>query len=299
MNVVQPVTNTIPTDTPSVFVALQTLQTSNQQGYNAIVRMSNPPPGIGGMLFSIPDEEKVRLESEITDHYVEDNTTLQDQWALKPEEVTLRGVVAELGTVVQPNTATVPAPNPLPLNPAMGPSLTQTQIQKQAVATATAVLANNSATGTNSLYQYYTNQINAAVASTKDPSGKTLLQAASRSKQSLIFGYFQQLWWGRQVCTIETPWGFWTNMAIKLLEGVQGPDSRFQSDFYVTFKHIRIAADITVQAGSVAGRAAQQSAPVSQNGTAGLVAATPTQVNSMYGALLPGDTGSNPVPLPI
>ena len=48
--------------------------------------------GIGGLAFDIFEEHKVELQSDITDHYVEDNTAIQDQIANRPLKFTLRGI---------------------------------------------------------------------------------------------------------------------------------------------------------------------------------------------------------------
>ena len=52
--------------------------------------------GIGGFVFDIPDEAKVTLSADITDHWVEDNTTVNDQIAIKPDMIALSGFVGEL-----------------------------------------------------------------------------------------------------------------------------------------------------------------------------------------------------------
>ena len=52
--------------------------------------------GIAGFQFDIFEEHKSELQAEITDHFVEDNSTRQDHIAIKPERFTLRGFVGEL-----------------------------------------------------------------------------------------------------------------------------------------------------------------------------------------------------------
>lgn len=51
--------------------------------------------GIAGFKFHIPQTEQVRFESEITDHYIDINTPVQDHIALKPVTITLTGLVGE------------------------------------------------------------------------------------------------------------------------------------------------------------------------------------------------------------
>src|ERR1035437_4411399 len=52
--------------------------------------------GIAGFVFDYEGEDRLSLESEISDHYAEDNSSIQDHIALRPYKVTLRGFVSEL-----------------------------------------------------------------------------------------------------------------------------------------------------------------------------------------------------------
>ena len=51
-------------------------------------------------LFHYEGENAVNLESDITDHYVEDNTAIADQIGLTPEMITVQGFIGELNNVV-------------------------------------------------------------------------------------------------------------------------------------------------------------------------------------------------------
>lgn len=52
--------------------------------------------GIAGFVFDGIDSEEIDLENDITDHYIEDNTAIQDHIAVRPDIITLRGYVGEL-----------------------------------------------------------------------------------------------------------------------------------------------------------------------------------------------------------
>lgn len=59
--------------------------------------LTNPgAKGISGFLFSIPLNEEVTISAQITDHWIEDNTSVQDHIALEPIRLRLTGIVAEL-----------------------------------------------------------------------------------------------------------------------------------------------------------------------------------------------------------
>lgn len=51
--------------------------------------------GIAGFKFHIPQTEEVKMESDITDHYTDINTPVQDHIALKPVTITLTGLVGD------------------------------------------------------------------------------------------------------------------------------------------------------------------------------------------------------------
>ena len=124
---------------------------------------------------------------------------------------------------------------------------------------------------------------NAGIASTKSLYGyylSNLPQQPNQTKQSMIYGYIYQLWKGRQLFSVETPWGFFTNMAILSVTAHQGPTNRVVSDFSITFKKIRVAHTITITPGLLAGRASFQQSEVTQDGTIGLTPVTTAQSNA-------------------
>ncbi|MGB8297055.1 MAG: phage baseplate protein [Polyangia bacterium] len=240
--------NIIPTDAPSVFAALSTLEA------HAIVRPSNPPAGISGFLFDVAQDDEIHLNSEITDHYVEDNSTMQDNWAIRPEEITLNGIVAELTDAPKPSNKAATPPAALPLNPQMIPRLSQGGMQN-------AIGPPPAPPAAGSLYDYFGGD-NPTV-----------------PRQTRAFSYFYALWKGRQVCSVETAWGIMVNMAILRIRAIQDRTSRQVCEITITFKKIRTAAAVTVQTGQVAGRAANQGAAPTNLGNAGT---TPTDGSLLY-----------------
>jgi len=242
---------TIPTNDPSIYDVISSLSTLNQQ---AIVRPNNPPAGIAGFLFDIPENDEISLTSDITDHFIEDNTAIQDQIALKPEEYTVRGLVAELALFAPPpDSATSPA-DPLPALADLAPSLTSGAAAIIAADLEAATGETEAITSAQNLYNYYSAQ------SLKQPTV---------SKQAKTFLYFYELWKGRQMFTVETPWGTLTDMAILTLKASQDDETRFRSTFTITFKKIRTAGSVSVTVGQLAGRAAAMAAATSENGVAG------------------------------
>lgn len=250
----------VPTNLPSIFATLDILTTLQK---NAIVRPNNPPPGIAGFLFDVRTEETVQLQSDITDHYIENNTAIQDQIGLKPETVQLRGVVAELAQTNFQQDEVTKEVDALPVNESLEPEYTEIQIKEFA-----------------EKEQVKEQQVQAI---TKDQSLNGYFNARTsitRGKQAKVFEFFYQLWKGRQLMTIDTPFGFFTDMAIESLRVNQNEESKYISDFNVTFKKIRFAQNVVIKQGQLAGRRAQQAADKTQNGVAGKEDITTTKNQS-------------------
>lgn len=244
----------VPTSSESVFSQIDALTTLQK---NAIIRPDNPPPGIAGFVFDIVTEDGAELTADITDHYVEDNSAIQDHIALKPEIVTVRGLVGELRLTQAQIDAIGKVVETLPLNPDLSPSydaIGQNQIDAMLKEDA---LSPNASMTAPSLARYY------QWASGAPGSSAAAGQGAN---QSTAFGYFYQLWKSRERFTVETPWGFFTDMVIQALRATQGEESKYVSDFVLTFKHIRTVNELEFKPGQIAGRAGQQSAkPISSN----------------------------------
>lgn len=335
--------NIIPSDTKeSVFDTIKSLEVLQQR---AIVRPQNPPPGIAGFLFDIPEEDQISLSADVTDHYLEDNTSVVDQIALKPEEVTVRGLVAEL-TSMQPN-ATRQAPlgprPPLPDNPQLAPmnrsaatilfsrastlarilapgtsqfaGIAKALVMSpegvdQQIAADALILANKvglgaeastalalgrfvaSATrsagkpnvtrprGNQNPIPPFTPLVAPALQVQPDSLYGTYLakaqQLPTQTKQSNAFAYLYQLRKGRQLCTVETPWGTFTDMFPTMITIVQDETTKFQSTLSITFKKIRTAGNAVVTAGQLAGRVLEQGATTTNNGAAATTPALTT-----------------------
>lgn len=262
--------NIVPTDQPSIYAALNTLVYDRAQ--IAIVRPDNPPPGIAGFLLSVVDDDRVELESDITNHYTEENSPVQDHIALQPERVTVTGAVAELVKANPTPKRITESPNPLPIIANMTPALAPAAETQQETYVETVAGDQNAVTDTQSLYGYYQAR---------------LPQQPNQTKQQVAFGYLYQLWKGRQTFSVETPWGFFTNMAILSVSASQGPVSRMVSDFSVTFQKIRTVRAVDLVPGLLAGRAVFQQAPTNQNGVIGQVTPTTAQESQFLRNITP------------
>lgn len=108
-----------------------------------------------------------------------------------------------------------------------------------------------------------------------------------KTRQTSAALYFYALWKGRQLFSVETPWGIFTNMAILSVRAEQPKDTKDRTDFTIVFKKIHIAQTVTVQMGQLAGRNAFQagaSAPT-QNGNVGQAQVSPADKESILRSL--------------
>ncbi len=242
----------VPTNqTSSTFDPVALLNSSQQQ---AIIRPMNPPPGIAGWVMDVVGDEEVRLTSNISDHYTDNNTTIQDNIALPPAEITTTGLVAELlltpsaaGAVDSPQNQTQGSLIPIE---AFFPGFTPQAAQ---------IIAQKAAAQINNDERILTNNTLAKFQQALSP------QEPGQTRQSNAFAFFVQLWKARQLFTVETPWGFFNNMAMASLSGRQGRESRYQTQFTITFKQIRFAGSVVITAGQIVGRAAAYTAPTVNN----------------------------------
>jgi hypothetical protein len=209
----------------------------------------NLPPA-RSFLFHIPGEESVTLTSDVTDHFVEDNTALQDHVALKPISVTTAGYIGELNNVPPEALAPLKAiAERLTLLAPFLPVLSAAALinyNTVAQAYATAVLAKQSAV---SAWQSLTGQL------------------PTQNQQQMAYQMFQGYWQQRQLFTIQTPWAIFNDMIIMSLTATQDEDTRVISDFKVTFKKMRFAQTVLAIKPVTQGRRSAQGSSIVQNGT--------------------------------
>jgi hypothetical protein len=231
-----------------------------------IVRPSGKSPiiGAGGFVFDILDDEEVLVESEATDHYVEDNSAIQDHITHRPETFTLRGYVGEI-TDLFPNTALSILQGVASLGSIGGfaPSFGRQAAQVYSKAQDVAAKVGNVYNQAQNLYDLISPR------STADTRQQKAFQT--------FYGYRSN----RQLLTVETPFANFENMIITSIRARQRGDSRFRSDFAVTFKKMRFAktrstvpaeskikktVSVTIDSVTMKDRAGEENSPVSYKG---------------------------------
>lgn len=232
----------------------------------AYVIPEQAPRGIGGFMFNIVTDDTVELSSQITDHYTENNLSMQDHIALDAPKVTVRGLVGEIESLP-------PSDSQKPLAIAMA------NIPDAMAADPT--MGKNGTGGNNAMYKSIIKDVSDAYNKIEKQKNKSINEAQrssiysfykgqvpqieGRSKQEYVFRFFFTSWRSKMLFTVETPWGIFDKMAIERLNVNQGAESRFNSDFTITFKQIRTAKDVKVV--KALGRAAEQTAETQSNGT--------------------------------
>lgn len=211
----------------------------------------NPPT----LVFNYEGEQTLTLESDITDHFIEDNTAIQDQVALRPEIITTQGYIGELNDVIPRALKPLKiAADKLTVLVAYTPALTETAL----IAYQQAFFA----------YQVASQTINAAIAAWSSITGSS----GAQTKQQAMFQQFYGYWQRRVLFTVQTPWGILQDCAIKSLKAVQDAETRMITDFQVSFKKLRFAktTNFAAQTTTLQGRAAAQA-----NGLVDLGSSTP------------------------
>lgn len=241
--------------------------TIGYQPQNLSAQNASPKQQPPALLFHYEGEQTATLTSDITDHYVEDNTAIQDQIAIKPTEVTTHGFIGELNDV---------APQGLDLIQQAAQKLTVVSAYTP-VLSATAILAYDEAF---QLYQVANNAINSAVSTWSSITGSggesvitgqdgfPIAQEPNQNQQQTYFQQFYGYYAARTLFTIQTPWAVFQNMAIKSLRAIQSAETNVITDFEITFKQMRFASTNNSQGdiNQLLGYAAAQASTVSNNG---------------------------------
>jgi hypothetical protein len=180
-------------------------------------------------VFHYENENSLIFDSDITDHWVENNTTIQDHIGFKPITITVQGFIGELNDVVPDlevfRIAKLLSEKLFALS-AYIPAVSITALQAYNAAFQAYQIANNTANNVVTTWNTITNQNN-----NNEP------QNLQQKMFAALYGYYSN----RTLFTVQTPWQKFDDMAIKTVKAIQSGDSRTTSEFEVTFKQIRKA----------------------------------------------------------
>jgi hypothetical protein len=241
-----------------------------------------PPPAF---VFHYEGENTATLDSDITDHYVEDNTAIQDQIGLSPVMITTQGFIGELNNI-------------LDLPSGAAGQIVATAVSKLSplaqYAPGLSVTAQNAYNEAFYAYQLAQSLANTAVSTWSSITGtggesvigpNGLALQPNQSKQQTAFQSFFGYWSTRTLFTVQTPWAVFENMAIKSLKAIQSHETRMITDFEITFKQMRFAQTLIntqfFPASEYGGRLAQQGASVTNLGTSNLTTSATTLASKL------------------
>lgn len=185
--------------------------------------------GVCGYVFDVTLDQAVKLESEITDHYVEDNSAIQDHKANKPKEITINGLVGEV-VYTGPSLALqalLLVNEKLSMLEALKPGITKGALQK----------INKAATRIRNGFAFIKSLVNTGI-NLLDTFKK---KSVAPTKQAAAYEWFEALYSANYLCTVSTPFGFFDNMLIRSISAIQSPESQSYSEFTIVLKEFRAA----------------------------------------------------------
>lgn len=235
--------------------------------------------GISGFIFDVIGIQEMNNAADITDHFVEDNTAIQDHVALRPMRFTLKGFQGELNDDLQQALAQLFSSvsgiaNVFGYQPAFTIGAQQTYSSVQAA-----------------LAQ--TNQI---VSEASNLFGVFGVYATMATRQQAAYNVLLAMQQSRQLCSVDTPYGTYQNMIIEELRARQDETTLMVSEFSVTLKQIRIVSTlVSTTIVSSLGRVANLSSAVSNGGTVPGQQLSPSmteaQMSNFFQVSLPGSKG--------
>lgn len=251
-------------------MALQAIGQSAQSGVNAVqgwrtgldglanrylVRPSTVK-GINGFVFDYEGDTEMTAQAEITDHYAEDNTAVQDHIAVKPLRITLHGFVGELVYKAPQGITGLLSliQNKLTIVPAYLGHYTPQQLAKVQAALTKA--------------QSVVNKADLALAKVRNLVRMLPGATAGDSAQKRAWVQLYSFVADRVTFDVETPYGIMKNMAMESLHAVQDETTTEVTDIVVTLKQLRFVDVEVVSAtpDTFGGRSLFQRAPETDEG---------------------------------
>ena len=224
-------------------------QPQNNPSY--IVDTLSPLPK--ALVFNYEGEQTATMTSDVTDHFIENNTAIQDQVALKPNVITTHGFVGELNDIFPgiPQTFNELESKLVTIS-SYTPQLSLTALLALQTAQQAYQVVSNLAKSAVSTYASINGQgqqsvINGSGISNSNPA---LINNLTQTQQQIYFAQFYGYWSNRTLFTVQTPWAVFQDMIIQSLHVIQDETTNTVSDFNVTFKQLRFAASQTISTSS-------------------------------------------------
>lgn len=180
--------------------------------------------GIAGFVFHVAKETTAEFANDITDHYIEDGTVVQDMIAHKPITLTLSGFVGEYTNIVEDEKSGV-----------------QKVAEKLTVVSNYAKTISNFAKQTLTVEQNINNKdyVDAVVNGGTSLYGLYQDMTVEKNEQTKAFAFFEALRERGTTIKVKTPWKNYSDMVIETLVAKQDAETKDITDFEVKLKQIR------------------------------------------------------------
>ena len=226
--------------------------------------------GIAGFKFHLPESEQVNMESDITDHYTDSNSVIQDHVAKRPVVLTLSGYQGEyFYSVNEIEDALANVTPVLSLVKQFVPKLSAATIQakqgwlnyQNTINTGGGIGENQNIDPSKTLTENTTLASKAGVL-WNSLNGVDLFKLFQdlyklKSAQTRAFLFFEALWKSEAVFTVETTWKRYDNMMIQKVLPIRESNADITS-FTVTFKQMNFAQTRFESLNNAAGRTRSQ-----------------------------------------
>lgn len=225
--------------------------------------------GIAGFKFHIPEKEQVKMQSEVTDHYIDTNTPVQDHIARKPVTITLNGFQGDYFYSVNKIEDTLAKVIPTmalvkQFLPRLSDNTKQQIVNKYEQLMGT---ADNQITRTKPIPIAL--QANNTWYSTHfvDVDLFQLFQDMYKLKsaQTRAFFFLETLWLSSASFTVETTWKRYQNMVITDIIPMRDNNADI-TDFSVSFKQVNSTSSLVQSLENATGRTRQQLAEIANKG---------------------------------
>lgn len=235
---------------------------SNARGYldnqaNTILRPKSAQ-GISGFLFDVQDTESITLSADITDHYTESGSFINDHRVIKPIIINLSGFIGEL--VYEGESGIAGAlqslNNRLEVVDAYLGDKTPGAVQEAQRAVQQA--------------QQAVSTINQTIDKVQNVVGLFEGISDAPTAQEKAFSELEALFKSGEFVTVQTPWKYYENMTIQSVTFTQNGETKEITDISVTLKELRVSETKTVDfdENEFTAREQVQSAPEEDQGLA-------------------------------
>lgn len=221
--------------------------------------------GIAGFKFHVPQTEMVNFENEVTDHYIDTNSAIQDHIVQKPITITVSGLVGdyfysnnEIEDMVALITPT------LALVKEFLPNITDKTVKRLTDAQSGHINLPNIQIPDENVYFQLQSEKNFEF-NIVDLFKLFQNLYKIKSAQTRAFIFFECLWKSRARFSVETTWKRYDNMIVQRVQAKRDNNADI-TEFSITFKQISLVGVYTETIEQSANRMIQARSPIANKG---------------------------------